>query len=205
MFDTPFFASPGVLLQGAVVGLVFGFLLQKGGLTRFEVIVGQFLFRDFTVLKTLGTAIVVGGIGVYAMAALGWIDAFHVKAAQLAANALGGVIFGAGMAVLGYCPGTGVAALGQGSRHAASGVLGMLGGAALYAEAHPFVARHVLGAVDLGKATFATATGLSPWWFLGLLALAAGFGFAALERSERRRTAAAAETLAARPREAAVP
>lgn len=184
VFDAGFFADPWVLLQGGLTGLVFGFLLQKGGLTRFEVIVRQFLLRDFTVLKVMLTAIVVGGIGIYAMLALGWLSGLQVKAAQLLANAAGGAIFGVGMAVLGYCPGTGVAALGDGSRHALAGVVGMVAGAALYAEAHPWLAQHVLPVGDVGKETAATATGLSPWWFLLLLAAAALVVFRAIERWE---------------------
>jgi len=187
MFDTPYFADPRVLLLGALTGLVFGFLLQKGGVTRFDVIVGQFLLRDFTVAKVMLTAMVVGGAGIYAMLALGMIEGLHVKAVFLLANALGGVVFGVGMAILGYCPGTGVAAIGDGSRDAVVGVAGMLLGAAIYAETHSWVATHLLPFGDLGKETMVTTTGLSPWWFLALLALAGIVGFGLLERRERGR------------------
>ncbi|NIN68518.1 MAG: YeeE/YedE family protein, partial [Anaerolineae bacterium] len=148
MFDTSFFADPTTLLLGALTGLIFGFLLRKGGLTRFNVIVGQFLLEDFTVLKVMLTAIVIGSTGIYGMFQLGLIDGLHVKAAHLVANALGGLIFGAGMAILGYCPGTGVAALGNGSRDAIAGVAGMLFGAALYAEVYPWAKKHIVGLAD---------------------------------------------------------
>ena len=186
MFDH-FFAAPGTLLMGAVTGLVFGFLLQKGGVTRFNVILGQFLFKDFTVLKVMVTAIVTGAIGIYGMRALGLDIGLHIKNATIWGNVLGGIIFGAGMAVLGYCPGTGVAALGDGSRHALSGVLGMLVGAALYAEAYPWMKSEVLGILDLGKATLGTVTGLSPWWFIVGMTVAAIAGFIALEKWEAKR------------------
>jgi uncharacterized membrane protein YedE/YeeE len=181
-----FFAAPGVLLAGALTGLVFGFLLQKGGVTRYGVILGQLLLVDFAVLKVMLTAIVVGGVGIYGMRAAGLDVPLDVKGAALLGNAIGGAIFGAGMALLGYCPGTGVAALGDGSRHAGFGVLGMLLGAALYAEAHPWAQAHLLGVADLGKATLPSATGLSPWWFLVGLAAVAAAGFAALERRQHR-------------------
>lgn len=180
------FADPGTLLMGAAAGLVFGFLLQKGGVTRFDVIVGQFLLKDFTVAKIMLTAMVVGGVGIYGMRALGMDVALHVKSAALLGNAVGGLIFGAGMAILGYCPGTGVAAIGDGSRHAIPGVVGMLFGAAIYAEVHPWMQERILGVGDLGKATFATVSGLSPWWFIALMAVATAAGMAALERRERR-------------------
>lgn len=188
MFDTPIFASPGALALGALTGLVFGFLLQKGRVTRFDVIVGQFLLRDFTVLKVMLTAIVVGGAGVWGMHQLGWAE-LHVKSAALLANGLGGAIFGVGMAVLGYCPGTGVAAIGDGARDAWFGLLGMLFGAAVYAEAYPWLSERILGVADLGKMTFSSALHASPWWFVAALGAMAVVIFTLLERWEHRRTA----------------
>ena len=186
MFEN-FFADPTVLISGAITGFIFGFLLQKGGVTRFNVILGQFLLRDFTVLKIMLTAILVGGIGVYGMRTIGWDVPLHVKNATLAGNLLGGLIFGVGMAVLGYCPGTGVAAIGDGSRHAIFGVLGMLVGAALYAEAYPWMKSEVLGIVDMGKATLPTVSGQSPWWFIvGMMIVSIGV-FLILERWELKR------------------
>ena len=183
MFDSPLFAGPGILFLGALTGLVFGLLLQKSGLTRFDTIVGQFLLRDFTVLKVMGTGIVVGAVGIYGMSGLGMLEGMHVKGALLLANALGGIVFGIGMAVLGYCPGTGVAALGDGARDAIPGVFGMGAGAFLYAEAHPWLAAHMLPVGDLGKATLPSVTGL-PWWLLAIvLAVAFSLLFHALGRS----------------------
>ena len=83
MFDTPFFAGPSTLLLGALTGLVFGFLLEKGGVTRYATIVGQFRLRDFTMLKIMLTALVVVGAGVYGMLQLGWIEGLHVKSCLL--------------------------------------------------------------------------------------------------------------------------
>ncbi|MGE3172012.1 MAG: YeeE/YedE thiosulfate transporter family protein [Planctomycetota bacterium] len=184
------FASPSVLLLGALTGLVFGFLLQKGGVTRFDVILGQFLLRDFTMIRIMLTAVVVGGVGIYGMRALGLDVPLHVKNAALLGNAVGGLIFGVGMVILGYCPGTGVAAIGAGSRHAIVGVLGMLAGAWLYAEVHPWMKSTLLGTADLGKETLASLTGIGPLWLLlgtgGLVA----FGLGRLARWERTRAAA---------------
>lgn len=185
-----FFADPKVIILGALTGLVFGFLLQKGGVTRYNVIVNQFRFRDFTVLKTMLTAIVVGAIGIYAMLQLGMIKGLHVKSADLAMNAVGGLVFGVGMVLLGYCPGTALAAVGQGSRDAAVGVGGALVGAAVYAEAYPFLARVLEPIGKFGKITFADAAHASPWWFIaGLAAIAVGL-FVWLERREQPRAAA---------------
>lgn len=160
-------ADPNILnlVYGLLTGLVFGFLLQRATVTRFRTIVGQLLWVDHTVLRTMFTAVVVGAVGVYAMVQL-WDVPMHIKPATLLANAAGGIIFGAGMAILGYCPGTALGAVGEGSRHAIFGILGMITGAAIFAEVYPWVHAHIDPVADLGKATFATQTGLSPWVFI---------------------------------------
>ncbi|XAM00794.1 YeeE/YedE thiosulfate transporter family protein [Phycisphaeraceae bacterium D3-23] len=165
------FADWTTLLLGGLTGLVFGFLLQKGKVTRYETIVGQFLLRDFTVLKVMLTAVAVGAVGIYGMLQLGMIDTLHIKAAHVVANLAGGLIFGVGMAVLGYCPGTGVAAIGDGAKDAVPGVLGMLVGAAIFAEASPWISRVVQPIGSLGKVSFADLTGLSVWVFVAALLL----------------------------------
>lgn len=125
--------SPRQLVLGLVFGIVFGFLLQKGGVAKYEVLMGQFFLTDFTVVKVMLTAIVVGMLGVFAMRAMGLVK-LHVKPTRYAANILGGVLFGIGLGLLGYCPGTGAAALGQGNYDALAGVVGLLAGSYLYAE-----------------------------------------------------------------------
>lgn len=179
-----FFADPKTLLLGAITGLVFGFLLQKGGVTRYNVIVNQFRFKDHTVLKTMLTAIVVGAIGVYAMLQFGMISGLHIKGAEVGMNVLGGLIFGVGMVILGYCPGTALAAVGQGSRDAIVGIAGALVGAAVYAEVYPFLARTIEPLGKLGKITFVDVTHLSPWWLIAALAIGASGLFYWLERRE---------------------
>lgn len=125
--------SPRQLVLGLLFGLVFGFLLQKSGVARYEVLMGQLLLTDFTVIKVMLTAIVVGMVGVFALRALKLVE-LHVKPTHYASNIAGGLLFGVGLGVLGYCPGTGVAALGQGNYDAIAGILGLLVGSYLFAE-----------------------------------------------------------------------
>lgn len=178
------FDSPLNLTYGLITGIVFGFLLQRGGVTRYRVIVGQFLLKDHTVVKTMLTAVVVGSAGIWAMHLFGEVS-LHVKPVTVLANALGGVLFGFGMALLGYCPGTGVAALGDGgSRPAVFGILGMLVGAAAYAEVYPAIKANLLSVGSYGKITFPEVTGLSPWFFVIALAAMAVLLFTAMHRGE---------------------
>lgn len=188
------FDTPGLIIGGLVTGVVFGFLLQKGQVAKYRVIVGQFLFTDYTVLKIMLTAIVVGAVGVWGMLQLGMIQHLHVKPAILAANAVGGLIFGLGMALLGYCPGTGVAAMGEGSRHARWGFAGMILGAAAFAAVFPSLEKGFMKlgevAVTTGdkvnnKVTLTDITGISPWVYIAALAVISLVVFALIGRWER--------------------
>ena len=131
------------------------------------------------------TAVMVGSVCIYGMRALGFDIDLHVKTTALLGNVLGGLIFGVGMAVLGYCPGTAVAAIGEGSRHAIAGVLGMIVGAGLFAEVYPWIKSNILSVGNLGKVTFVDLTGFSPWLFIAGLLVAGIFGLVSLERWEK--------------------
>lgn len=156
------------------MGLVFGWLLHRGGVTSYNVIVNQFRFRDHTVLKVMLTAILVGGIGVLVLRQTGHAQ-YHIKPANLLGVGLGAALFGIGMVLYGYCPGTGVAALATGSLHAAVGVLGMLVGGAAYALSYPWIETHIQTVAALGKLRWPEVTGVPDWaWFVILGALAVG-------------------------------
>jgi uncharacterized protein len=164
------FEEPVKLLLGLLTGIAFGFLLQKGRVAKYEVILGQLLLKDWTVAKIMLTAVAVGAVGVYAMSAFGWTS-LQIKPLQVGGIVIGAMLFGMGMAVLGYCPGTTVAACGEGRRDALAGLVGMLVGAAAYVLAWP-VLRPLIGAGgNLGKLTLPQISHLSPWFWIGGLLL----------------------------------
>jgi uncharacterized protein len=165
---------PGKLALGLGTGVVFGTLLEKGRVGRYDVIVDQLLGRDATVAKVMGTAVVVGAAGTYALVSRGRA-ALEVKPLRPVGLVGGAVLFGTGLALMGYCPGTSLAAIGEGRRDAVAGALGMLAGAALFVRAYPQM-KPALEAGDRGKVTLPRATRTSPWtWVSGLaVALATG-------------------------------
>ena len=138
------------LAHGLIVGTAFGALLERGGLGRFEKIADQFLLRDHAVLKTMGTASLLGGLGAAALRRSGKATD-HVKPLRLPAVLAGGAIFGVGMALFGFCPGTSLAASASGRRDAVAGVAGMLAGALAFAEAYPALKRTILRRGNYGK------------------------------------------------------
>ena len=88
------------LILAVGFGAIFGFLLHRGRVASCNTIIGQFLFKDFTVVKIMLTAIIVGGIGVFLLVHFGYAK-FAVKPADILAIVLGSAIFGVGMAIYG--------------------------------------------------------------------------------------------------------
>ncbi|SMP73559.1 hypothetical protein SAMN06295888_1214 [Desulfonatronum zhilinae] len=143
-------AATSRLIAGAVFGLVFGFLLQKGGVGKYNVLIGQLLLQDWTVVKIMLTAIIVGMIGVSTLHHFDKVN-LHVKPTRIGANIIGGLLFGAGFALVGYCPGTAAAALGQGSWDALFGMAGLIAGSWMFAELSGWTKRTVETWGDFGK------------------------------------------------------
>lgn len=120
-------------LFAIVLGIFFGFALNKAGLTRYSKIVNQFRLTDMAVLKFMMTALVVTMLGVYPLRMLGVIEFPTVPSTYIVGNLLGGLIFGVGMALAGFCPGTAVAGAGEGKiDYLVPGLLGFLTGAAIF-------------------------------------------------------------------------
>ena len=85
-----------------VLGLTFGFSLNKAGLTKYTKIVNVFRFTDMAVLKFMMTALVVAMIGLYGLRGLGLVTFPAVPATYVVGNMVGGLIFGVGMSLTGY-------------------------------------------------------------------------------------------------------
>lgn len=161
-----------MLVYGLITGVLFGFLLQKGRVLRYDKQLGALRLLDMTIVKFMFSTVVVGMVGLYLLKDYG-LAKLSVKPTLLGANILGGLTFGIGWGLLGYCPGTSAGALGEGRWDAVWGILGMLAGAALYAEAFPFMKKTVLTWGDLGKVTLAEVLGLSPWVIIPVFAVVA--------------------------------
>lgn len=123
----------GRVVGAILFGLAFGFLLQKGGVGKYNVLIGQLLLQDFTVIRIMMSAVVVGMVGVFLLHHFAKVN-LHIHPTKIGAQIIGGSLFGVGFALLAYCPGTGAAALGQGSWDVLFGVVGLIAGSYLFAE-----------------------------------------------------------------------
>jgi hypothetical protein len=154
------------LAIGSFIGILFGFLLQKGGVTKYDVIIGQLLLTDFTVVKIMFSAVVTGMIGVHLLQSLG-LAQLHPKPGSFGASVIGGLIFGVGFALLGYCPGTLAGAVGQGSLDALfGGLVGILIGAGFLAALYPKLDRAILNKGYFGEITWPQLLKVNSWWVI---------------------------------------
>lgn len=154
------------ILIGVFMGAVFGFALEKSRVFEPGMIVGQMQLRNFIMVKVFLTAVATGALAISALNGLGLVS-LHPKGAVYAADLVGGLLLGAGIALAGACPGTVLAQAGVGYRDALFTLAGGLCGAVAFSYAEPFLKQRLLSGGG-GKITFADITGI-PYWILGLL------------------------------------
>jgi uncharacterized membrane protein YedE/YeeE len=176
------------LVPALLIGIAFGWALERGGMGNARKLAGQFYLRDLAVFKIMFSAVVTAMLGSFWLARLGWIDLNAVALPETAplAQAVGGALFGVGFVVSGLCPGTSCVAAVSGHLDGLAAVLGMLGGVVLFAELwgglEPL---YGVGSVI----TIPEALGVPYGVVVGALTLVALAGFAGAEWIERRNRA----------------
>lgn len=151
-----------------LLGFIFGALLQSAKLNRFDTISGMATLENFKVAKAIALAIGVGVILLNAEIGMG-LASYHIKPLLLGGIVLGGLIFGMGMAILGYCPGTVMVSAGEGSLDAMVGILGGLAGGLVYTVLLPSISS-LLGP-NIGSFSLFTALGSAPLLFYSIMIL----------------------------------
>lgn len=166
-----------------VLGVFFGFSLNKAGLTKYNKIVNVYRFTDMAVLKFMMTALVVSMSGLYTLRGLGLITFPNVPATYIVGNLVGGVIFGFGMALSGYCPGTAAAGAGEGKLdYLIPGLLGFLTGAVIYGMTYDKVFPMISALANYGNITMPDLWNLSPFLTILTFALISLLLFYMIER-----------------------
>lgn len=165
-------------------GFLFGAILQSAKLNRYNTISGMARLEDYTVAKAIAVAVGVGAMLLSVEISLG-LASFHVKPVLLTGIAVGGLIFGAGMAILGYCPGTLPVSLGEGSLDALVGIIGGICAGIVYTYIQPFI--QVFLGPDLGKHSLHSAYGDSFKYYglvfaFGMMLVAIAFLLNKIER-----------------------
>lgn len=154
------------------LGIAFGFSLNKAGLTQYNKIVNVFRFTDLAVLKFMMTALVVSMTGLYILRGMGLVTFPRVPSTYIVGNLVGGLIFGIGMALSGYCPGTCAAGAGEGKLdYIIPGLLGFLVGAVLYGLTYQQVFPPIEKLAKIGEVVMPDLWNLNPYLFITLFGL----------------------------------
>lgn len=169
--------SIGVDLALAVLlGFGFGFCLERAGFGSARKLTAVFYLFDMSVVKVMFTAIVTAMVGLFVFSAAGLLDlsGLYVEPTSYAAQLVGGLVFGAGFIIGGYCPGTSIAAMATGRKDGAAFALGMLAGVMAYAEFTPGLDAWIR-ATSSGELTLPVLTGIGMgWWTLAFVAFLLG-------------------------------
>ena len=106
----------GTVMSGLLIGIAFGFVLERAGFGNPGKLTAQFRWKDWSVFKVMFTAIVFTAVGLMILEKFQFIEAqnLFIPPAFIGAAAIGGALIGAGFSYGGYCPGTSVVEIGRG-------------------------------------------------------------------------------------------
>lgn len=188
-FEFGAFGAGASLVVAVVIGIAFGFTLERAGLGNARKLAGQFYFTDLTVIKVMFSAIVTAMLGAFWLGRLGLLDLsrVYVPETYLVPQLVGGIVFGAGFALAGLCPGTSCVAAATGRGDGAVTMAGMFTGVLAIGAAFGSIQRFA-DSTSLGVRTLPQVFHASYGTIVLLVVIVAIAVFAAAERIERRHT-----------------
>lgn len=186
--------TPAAFLTAALVGLAFGASLERAGFGSSRRLAGVFYLRDMTVIQVMFTALATAAVGLALLERLGLVDRTTIYALEtfLAPQAVGGLIFGVGFVVGGWCPGTALVGLASAKGDALVFLLGAMLGSLGYAAGWPALSGFA-EAGACGVATLPQLLGLSTGVTTLLVVLMALAVFVVIDRLAARKASDAAE------------
>jgi hypothetical protein len=142
------------LIYALFVAIVMGALIQRVGASSPRMILASLRLQDLTIIKFMATTIAVGSVLVYLMSL--WFPMhFDIKPTYVVGVGVGGLIFGAGFALAGYCPGTCVVGMAEGRRDALVALLGGIAGALIFTLVYTLIEAPLIKPLNFGKITLA--------------------------------------------------
>ncbi|MBF0539164.1 MAG: YeeE/YedE family protein [Nitrospirae bacterium] len=163
MLDSLYGASS--LWGGLLLGTLLGIILQKGRLCKYSVVSGMFRMQDFTFFRVGTPLLMIAMVLVYFLKDAGEVELYLPRTVILA-QLLGGVLFGAGLAISGYCPAIAAGALGEGALDALPTMAGFVAGGIIYAEVYnESLFDRLISYIDLGRVTFQDIFLVFNHWF----------------------------------------
>ena len=150
------------LFIALLVGMTIGALFQIANMGKYEVQINAMRFKDMTIFKFMLSSVIITMFGFYTLSALGIME-FKPKPLFWQDAIFGGVSFGIGWAIFGFCPGTATVALGNGSLDAGIGLLGMLAGATFFSYTYDSILELLPDWGGPGAITLPDLWGINPW------------------------------------------
>jgi hypothetical protein len=186
LFKYGLFGEEFSLLVAFVLGLGFGFFLERAGFGSARKLAAQFYLYDMSVFKVMFTAIVTAMLGVTYLGWIGWLDLslVYLVPTHLGPQLVGGLVLGVGFVIGGYCPGTSVASLATGRIDAMVYALGIFAGTFVYAEVYPAI-KGFVNADAMGQVTLPEVLGLPYGVVVFAVVVIAVVGFWGATRIER--------------------
>ena len=140
-FSLDSLGTPTAFFAALLIGAAFGFALERAGFSSSRRLAGVFYFKDMAVVKVMFTALITAMLGLSYLVAVGWIsmDQIFLMPTIYGAQIVGGLLFGVGFAMGGWCPGTAAAGMAAGRIDALVFLIGTIGGSILFNELFPVI------------------------------------------------------------------
>jgi uncharacterized protein len=185
-FKFGFFNDQVSLIIAVVIGIGFGFFLERAGFGSAKKLAAQFYFTDMAVFKVMFTAIVTAMLGLFYFSWLGWIDLSQVYIGDtyIVPMLLGGFILGVGFVIGGYCPGTSAVACSTGKIDGFFFVFGVMFGIFVFGELFPWIS-DFYNSTPMGRVTLPELFNISFGTIVFIIVLIAVGGFIGAEKVEK--------------------
>jgi hypothetical protein len=186
-FKFEYFNFDMSLVIAFIIGIGFGFMLERGGFGNARILAAQFYFSNMRVLKVMFTAIVTAMLGIYFLSVIGFMDLslVYVSETYILPQAVGGLILGLGFIIGGYCPGTSLVSAATGKLDGILFVAGVMAGIFVFGEMFPLI-ENFFYSTNMGSLTLPQYFGLSYGLVVFLVVLMALGAFAAAEWAEKK-------------------
>lgn len=186
-FKFGYFSFDFSLVVAFIIGIGFGFSLERGGFGNARILAAQFYLYNMRVLKVMFSAIVTAMLGLFYFSWIGWLDLSLVYTTDtyLVPQIVGGLLLGIGFVIGGYCPGTSVVSMSTGRTDGLIFVLGMLFGIFVFGEVFPLI-ENFYNSTPMGRVLLPQFFGVSFGLIVFLVVLMAIGAFVAGEWAEKK-------------------
>ena len=193
-FKFGLFGDDVSLIVAFVIGIGFGFFLERAGFCSARKLCAQFYFTDLAVFKVMFTAIITAMVGLFWLSWAGLVDLslVYVSPTYLIPQTVGGLILGAGFVIGGYCPGTSCVAAATGKLDGFVYLGGIIVGIVVFGEVFPLLSGFY-DSTAMGQITIPEYFGISYGIVVFLVVLVAIGGFAGGSWVEKKFAAKAKE------------